>query len=86
VVRRGRRLNFRVRVPSFDAQCRLIARGAGVALMPETAARRHAQSLPLAVLPLADPVLQRRLLLCMRSFDELPAITRRLVEVLRENA
>ena len=80
---RGARLNYRVRVPSFDAQMRLIERGVGVAMLPEATARRGAQSMAIDVLPLSDPYLIRLLLICMRSFSALPPLTRRLVEHLR---
>ena len=76
---RGVRLNYRMRVPSFDAQCRLIESGAGVALLPETTARRFAASMRLCVVPLTDAWLARQLRLAVRRLDELPAFTQRLV-------
>jgi DNA-binding transcriptional LysR family regulator len=82
--RRGVRLNYRVRMRSFEAQCRIVEQGVGLALMPELAARRHARSMKIDVLPLTEPWLDRRMLhLCMRSFAQLPAHIQRFVEHLR---
>jgi DNA-binding transcriptional LysR family regulator len=77
---RGVRLNYRVRVPSFDAQCRLIESGAGVALLPEATARRFAATMRLSVVTLADTWMARQLLVAVRRLDELPAFTQRLVK------
>lgn len=78
--RRGVRLNYRVRVPSFDAQCRLIESGAGVALLPEATARRFAASMRLCVVPLSDAWLARQLMVAVRRLADLPAFTQRLVK------
>jgi DNA-binding transcriptional LysR family regulator len=82
VGQRGRRLNYRVRVGSFDAQCRLVARGAGVAVMPLSSARRHARLLDIRVVPLADAFTAFALKLCVRRLDALPAHMRALVDAL----
>ena len=79
VAQRGRHLNYRIRVGSFDAQCRLVARGAGIALMPRSTAQRHARALAICIVPLAEDFAALALRLCVRHLDELPAATRRLV-------
>jgi DNA-binding transcriptional LysR family regulator len=79
VAQRGRHLNYRIRVSSFDEQCRLVSRGAGIALMPLSAAERHARTLGIRILPLADDFAELALRLCVRRLGELPAATRRLV-------
>jgi DNA-binding transcriptional LysR family regulator len=79
VAQRGRQLNYRVRVGSFDEQCRLVSRGAGIALMPRSAAERHARTLGICILPLSDDFADLALRLCVRRLAELPAATRRLV-------
>jgi DNA-binding transcriptional LysR family regulator len=78
--RRGVRLNYRMRVPSFDAQCRLIEAGAGVALLPEATARRFAASMQLSVVPLTDAWLARQLLVAVRRMADLPGFMQRLVQ------
>ena len=80
---RGVTLNYRVRVPGFDAQLRLIERGVGVAMLPEATARRGAQHRAVEVLPLSDPYLVRELLICVRDLSALPPYTQTLVEQLR---
>ena len=77
---RGAALNYRVRVPSFDAQLRLIERGVGVAILPEATARRSARTMAIEVLPLSDPYLIRRLLICVKSLSALPPYTQSLIE------
>jgi molybdate transport repressor ModE-like protein len=80
---RGAVLNYRVRVPSFDAQLRLIERGVGVAILPEATAQRSARTMAIEVLPLSDAYLVRRLLICVQRFSALPADTQSLIEQLR---
>ncbi len=80
---RGVSLNYRVRVPGFDAQLRLIERGVGVAMLPEATARRGARHRAVDVLPLSDPYLVRELLICVRELSALRPYARALVEQLR---
>jgi DNA-binding transcriptional LysR family regulator len=79
VAQRGRRLNYRLRAGSFDEQCRLVARRAGIALLPLSAAQRHARTLDIRIVPLADPSSAFALRLCVRRLSELPTATRQLV-------
>lgn len=74
------RLNYRVRVPSFDAQCQLIQSGAGVALLPEATARRFAASMRLCVVTLIDAWMARELLVAVRRVADLPHFTQRLIK------
>lgn len=77
--RDGHRLRARVRLRSFDAVCRVVASGVGIAIVPEPAARRCAQTMNLAILELADGWALRHLQLCARSFEALPRHARQLV-------
>jgi DNA-binding transcriptional LysR family regulator len=79
---RGRRLNYRIRVSSFDEQCRLVARGAGVALMPHSTAARHARALVFDIVPLAETFSALALRLCVRKLSDLPPATQRLLDAL----
>ena len=79
VAQRGRHLNYRIRVDSFDGQCRLVARGAGIALMPRSAAERHARALAICIVPLAEDFAALALRICVRRLAELPVATQRLV-------
>ena len=78
--RAGQHLCYRVRVSGFDAICRLVAARVGVAVVPESAARRHAGALGWR--PLLDAWATRRLLLCHRRDAALPAYAVRLAEAL----
>ena len=82
--RAGRPLTLRVRLGGFDAVCRMVEQGVGLAVVPETAARRCRRSMAIRAVPLSDPWALRRLSICVRSLDALPVHARRLVEHLRE--
>ena len=62
----GRGIHYRVRVRSLDAVVSLVADEVGIAILPETTARRLA-SPKIDWLPLADPWANRKLLLCTTS-------------------
>jgi len=76
--RAGGRLRMRAHAPSFDAACRMVAAGVGVAILPESAARRHRRSL--VIRRLAEPWAVRRLLLCTRAGATLTPQARRLLD------
>ncbi len=82
----GARLKFRARFRDFDAVCQLVAADVGIAVVPEAAARRYAQSMQITVLRIRDPWANRRLTICARSFKALPRPAKQLVEYLRETA
>jgi DNA-binding transcriptional LysR family regulator len=84
--RLGVRLQVRARLRDFDAICRLVSAGVGIAVVPEAAARRCAQSMPLALLAIRDAWANRRLAICARSFATLPKPARLLVDHLRKAA
>lgn len=84
--RAGRPLKLRVRLGGFDAVCRMVEQGVGLAVVPETAARRCRRSMAIRAVPLSDPWALRRLSICVRRLDALPAHARRLVEHLAKDA
>ncbi|OLU31565.1 LysR family transcriptional regulator [Pseudomonas sp. PA27(2017)] len=75
----GIALRVRVRAPSFDAIAQLVAQGAGLAMLPEAAASRLAQELPLTLVDIADSWASRELRLCIRDWQSLPSHARQLV-------
>ncbi|WP_312436563.1 LysR substrate-binding domain-containing protein [Janthinobacterium sp.] len=79
----GRPLNVRVRLRSFDAVCRMVASGVGVAVVPQSAARRCQQTMALRCMELLDPWSVRNLTICVRQFSELPLYARQLIEHLK---
>jgi molybdate transport repressor ModE-like protein len=78
--RAGGRMRTRVRVRGLDAACRMVALGAGVAVVPEAAAKQWEERGTLAVVPLEDPWAERRLVVAVRRLDALPSHARRLAE------
>ncbi|MDR6287868.1 DNA-binding transcriptional LysR family regulator [Inquilinus ginsengisoli] len=84
--RAGRALKLRVRLGGFDAVCRMVEQGVGLAVVPQTAARRCRRSMAIRAVPLSDPWALRQLTVCVRRLDALPAHARRLVEHLAKDA
>jgi DNA-binding transcriptional LysR family regulator len=84
--RLGMRLHFRARLRDFDAICQMVAAGVGIAVVPEAAARRSAQSMPIAMVRIRDSWANRKLVICARSFKALPRPAKLLVEHLRAAA
>jgi DNA-binding transcriptional LysR family regulator len=84
--RLGVRLHVRARLRDFDAICRMVATGVGIAVVPEAAAKRCARSMPLSLLAIRDSWANRRLVICARSFKALPKPAKLLVEHLRKSA
>ncbi|WP_077048012.1 LysR family transcriptional regulator [Pseudomonas sp. KK4] len=78
----GLRMQIRVRAEGFDAVMRMVAHGAGLAIVPLAALRRGSGDQPLTCVALKEPWAQRKLLLCARSFDHLPGYARALFEAL----
>ena len=79
----GARLRFRARLRDFDAICQMVAADVGVAVVPETAARRCARSMPIVAIRIRDAWANRRLTICARSFKALPRPAKQLVDYLR---
>ncbi|QPF75882.1 LysR family transcriptional regulator [Roseateles sp. DAIF2] len=75
----GRGLHHRVRVPGFEALARLVAEGAGLAIVPALAAARLAGP-GLCQRPLAEAWATRRLLLCWPAEEEPSAGAAALLE------
>lgn len=81
--REGRPLRARIQLRSFDAVCRLVAAGVGVGVVPQTTARRAAQTMALSVIDLADDWALRELTIVVRAGEDLRPYARELVESLR---
>ncbi|CAX27003.1 putative transcriptional regulator, LysR family [Methylorubrum extorquens DM4] len=78
--RAGRPFKLRVRLNGLDAVCRMVERGVGVAIVPEAAAQRAAETLAIRAIPIDEPWTVRQLRLCARSFAALPPHARQLAE------
>ena len=80
--RAGQALKVRVRMPSFDAICQMVELGAGIAVVPEVAARRYGGK-AVKIVGLNDEWALRKMLICCRRHGELSDHAKRLVERLR---
>jgi DNA-binding transcriptional LysR family regulator len=78
--RLSKSIHWRVRLGTFDAICRLVERGVGVAVIPERAAAKAQLTGNLVRIRLSDSWAKRQLMLCVRSLDELPKHARQLVD------
>jgi DNA-binding transcriptional LysR family regulator len=77
--RLGRRINYRVRLRSFDAVARLVEAGIGIGILPLAAAERY-RTESLAIVPLSDSWAQRRLIICAINFDALSRHARLFID------
>lgn len=77
--RLGKRLNYRIRVRSFESVCRMVGLGIGVGIVPLAVAMRCARSAKVKRLALTDAWAARNLVVCVRRFDALPLHSQQLV-------
>jgi DNA-binding transcriptional LysR family regulator len=75
----GRRLKLRVQLRSFDAVCRFVECDVGIGIVPATTAERHARTMAIRRIELADDWALRNLMICIRREAELPIYARDLV-------
>lgn len=68
----GKRLNYRVKLSSFDAICRTVETGAGIGIVPKNAALRAMKSQNIRYIEITDSWARRELVICARSFKALP--------------
>jgi DNA-binding transcriptional LysR family regulator len=78
----GMRMQIRIRAEGFDGVIRMVARGAGLAIVPLAAIERRAVDQPFKHVALQEAWAQRKLLLCARSFAGLPGYARALLDAL----
>jgi DNA-binding transcriptional LysR family regulator len=79
-------LKLRIQVRSFDAVCRMVMAGLGVAILPKLAAQPHVRSMGLKQLRLEDDWAKRSLLLGLRNTLSLAAPVRLLASSLCADA
>lgn len=69
----GVQIQYRIRLPNFNAIAEVVAAGSGVAIMPARAAARLKASYDLAIVPLKGAWANRKLLVIARDFSQLSA-------------
>lgn len=70
----GSHFHLRAHVGSFEAICRMASTGIAVGVVPQGSARRHACSMDIVGVPLADPWAQRELSLITRDESSMPPL------------
>ncbi|MEC3768813.1 LysR family transcriptional regulator [Cupriavidus sp. SS-3] len=80
-----RELRWRVQVSNFETACRMIEANVGVGVLPETTARRHANTMALRIVQLNDEWAERKLQICVADLGALPLFARKLVDLLVED-
>jgi DNA-binding transcriptional LysR family regulator len=78
----GVSLTTRVRMPTFEGVCRMVASGVGFGIVPETIARRCQRSMKIASVRLTDGWATRRLVVCVRDAGDLAPPARELFDYL----
>ncbi|RON54522.1 LysR substrate-binding domain-containing protein [Pseudomonas frederiksbergensis] len=78
----GSRMQIRIRADGFDGVMRMVARGAGLAIVPLAAVERGPAQPPFKSIVLTEPWARRKLLLCARDFAALPGYARALMQAL----
>ena len=81
-----RSIKLRIQVGNFEAACRMIEAKIGVGVMPRSAASRHAQTMAIGIVPLADHWALRDMKICVRDLAALPPFARDLVDLLVDDA
>jgi len=79
-------LPTRIEVGNFEAACRMVEAGVGVSILPGSAAQRHAQTMAIDTVPLADDWALREMQICVRNLQALPLFARDLVDLLVADA
>lgn len=77
-------LRHRLRLRSFDAICQMVSAGVGIAIIPETAARRLQSASRIAIIPLIDPWARRSLYMCRREDTSLSPVAQSLFDHLAQ--
>lgn len=78
----GFRLQTRIRADAFDGLIRMVARGAGLGIVPQAALQRWPHPQGFKAQPLSEEWACRTLLLCARSFEQLPGYAKALLDAL----
>ncbi|KRP61977.1 LysR substrate-binding domain-containing protein [Pseudomonas trivialis] len=78
----GFRLQTRIRADGFEGLMRMVAGGAGIGIVPQAALARGPAPRAFKAQALAEEWACRRLLLCARSFEQLPGYAKALWEAL----
>lgn len=80
--RNGYDRSLRIQVRSFEAMCRIVEAGVGIGVVPESAARRHVQTMDIKLLRLTDDWAVRDRVVLIRNRNALPRSANALIDLL----
>lgn len=78
----GHRLNYRVRMTTFDAVMQVVSSGVGIAILPRQAANRYCHHHNSKIIRLSESWADRKLIICARDFTDLPGYVKEFVDFL----
>lgn len=78
----NRPIKIRIQVGNFEAACRMIESDVGIGVVPFSSASRHAKTMNICMVELTDEWAVRKMQVCVRNLQALPAFARELVELL----
>lgn len=78
----GHRLNYRVRMVTFDAVMQVVNSGVGIAIIPRHAAMRYEANHRSKIIRLSESWADRKLIICARDFSDLPGYVKEFVDFL----
>ncbi|MEL4375452.1 LysR family transcriptional regulator [Brucella cytisi] len=84
--RLGGRIKIRTKLRTFEGVGNMVAASVGIAIIPQAAARRLRNTLPIATISISDAWAKRNLVIAVQSIAELTAPARSLVDHLVLNA
>ncbi len=80
--RNGYDRSLRIQVRSFEAMCHIVEAGVGIGVVPESAARRHVQTMDIKLLRLTDDWAVRDRVVLIRNRNALPRSANALIDLL----
>jgi DNA-binding transcriptional LysR family regulator len=78
----NRKIMMRIQLGSYEMICRMVEAGIGIGVLPESAARRHKDTMAISIVPLVDAWSVRDLVICARDVAALPSFGKALIELL----
>lgn len=80
----GHRLNYRVRMVTFDAVMQVVNSGVGIAIIPRHAAKHYGVNHRSKIIRLSESWADRKLIICARDFADLPGYVKEFVDFLTQ--
>jgi DNA-binding transcriptional LysR family regulator len=79
---KGHALKVRTQVQSFESLARMVEANVGIGVLPESAARRHARTMDIALVAIDEEWAVRQRFVVVRDRAALPAYTQRFIALI----